>query len=100
MRGPMELDSVILADAGSERRVHGLTLTERARRVATRAGARRVLVLRDRAELAGWWRGGRVLVIRATDQLVHTPLVAALAASTAPALAVVPATPYARDLAP
>jgi hypothetical protein len=102
MRGPMELDAVILAShpAGAAR-VHGLTLVERARRVATRAGARRVLVLdEDRARLTGWWRGGRVLVIRATDQMVHTPLVAPLVAVTAPAVAVAPAGAPAADVAP
>jgi phosphatidylglycerophosphate synthase len=87
----MDMDAIILADAGSSRRVHGLTLVERARRVATRAGAKRIAVVDgDRAALSGWWRGGRVLVIRATDQLVHTPLVAPLVAAAAPAVAIAP----------
>jgi phosphatidylglycerophosphate synthase len=97
----MDLDAIILADAGSSRRVHGLTLIERARRVATRAGAKRLAVVDgDRAALAGWWRGGRVLVIRATDQLVHTPLVAPLAAASAPAVAIAPAGAPATDVEP
>jgi phosphatidylglycerophosphate synthase len=79
------IDAIVLADkAGAEARVVGLTLAERARRVAGRAGAKRVLVARDRAAIAAWWadpaRGDAVLVIRATDQLVHTPLASGLGA--------------------
>jgi len=98
----MELDAVVIAATGGPSpRVHGLDLVERARRVATRAGARRVLVVDDdRAALDGWWRGGRVLVVRASDQLVHTPLVASLVATTAPAIATVPDAATATDLAP
>lgn len=78
-------DAIVLADtAGADARVVGLTLAERARRVAGRAGASRVIVARDRAAIAAWWadptRGDAVLLIRATDQLVHTPLASGLAA--------------------
>ena len=59
-----------------------------------RAGAGAVLVAQRRAELTPWWqahRASRLLVIRATDQLVHTPLVAPLVASGhARAIAVAP----------
>lgn len=76
------LTAIVLADVpGPEVRVVGLTLAERARRVAEKAGASAVFVARDRASIAAWWRdqaSSRVLVIRATDQLVHTPLVAGL----------------------
>jgi phosphatidylglycerophosphate synthase len=102
MRGLMDLDAVVIADRASTLRVHGLTLVERARRVAVRAGAKRVLVVDvapdGRGELAGWWRGGRVVVVRAADQLVHTPLVAPLVAAPAPAIAIVPPRGFAPDL--
>lgn len=79
-------DAIVLADLpGADARVVGLTLAERARRVAGRAGAARVLVARDRAAIARWWaepaRADAVLVLRATDQLVHTPLVSGLPAA-------------------
>jgi phosphatidylglycerophosphate synthase len=91
----MQLDAVVIAGEHSSRRVHGLSLVERARRVAVRAGAQRVIVVDGHAaqrELPVWWRGGRVLVVRASDQLVHTPLVAPLVGVAAPALAVAPDT--------
>lgn len=80
------IDAIVLADApGADARVVGLTLAERARRVAGRGGATRVLVARDRAAITAWWneaaRGDALLVIRATDQLVHTPLVSGLGAA-------------------
>jgi hypothetical protein len=62
-----------------------------------------VLVARDRAAIAGWWRAAgcdRLMVIRATDQLVHTPLVAPLVASDSTrAVAVAPADAVATDVA-
>jgi hypothetical protein len=80
-------DAVVLADsphAGA--RVLGLSLAERGRRVAARAGARRVRVVDgpDRAgELAAWHAEGgapALLILRAGDQVVHPPLVEPLLA--------------------
>ena len=73
------LDAIVLAeDPLSSVRIAGLSVRERAIRVARRVGATRVLVVDDaaRSVLAGI-TSDRVLVIRA-DQLVHTPLVAPL----------------------
>ncbi|MBK9036281.1 MAG: CDP-alcohol phosphatidyltransferase family protein [Myxococcales bacterium] len=100
----MSIAALVLADApGADVRVVGLSLAERARRVATRAGAQTVLVARDRAAVADWWRAAgcdRLLVIRATDQMVHTPLVAPLIASECPrAVAVAPPDAAAADVA-
>jgi phosphatidylglycerophosphate synthase len=96
------LDALVLADGPHAReRVAGLTLRERAVRVAGRAGATRVLVVdaaADRERLAAWWDAGakqRLLVIRARDQVVHTPLVAPLCAQRADAIAVGPTQEYA-----
>lgn len=100
------IDAIVLADdVGADARVVGLSLAERARRVAGRAGATRVLVARDRASIAAWWadaaRGDALLVIRATDQLVHTPLVSGLAATAGTrAVAVAPEGAVATDVAP
>jgi len=81
----MTVAALVLADApGADAQVVGLSLAERARRVVERAGARAVLVARDRAAIAAWWRDAgcdRLLVVRATDQVIHTPLVAPLVAS-------------------
>lgn len=81
-------DAVILAvSPHAHARVLGLTLVERARRVVTRAGATRVRVVSSAADAAGLaaWRkaapGHGLLVVRAGDQLVHTPLVAPLVAA-------------------
>jgi len=83
----MELDAVVLSSSLSRIRIAGLSVEQRAVRVAQRVGATRVLVVGDaRDELTGW-RAGRscpVLVVRA-DQLVHPPLVAPLVAAAAPA---------------
>lgn len=104
---PDTLSAIVLADGPhADARVVGLGLAERARRVAGRAGAARVLVVRgptERAALPGWWLGGRLLVIDARAQLVHTPLVAGLPGALADAeraVATVPATPAAADLPP
>jgi phosphatidylglycerophosphate synthase len=101
------LDALVLADGPSaDARVAGLTLSERARRVAGRTGAARVHVVAsaaDRAALASWWQAGaraRLLVIRAGDQAVHTPLVAPLVAQRGAAIAVAPEAPAAADVAP
>jgi phosphatidylglycerophosphate synthase len=76
------LDAVVLAGgphAGA--RVLGLTLAERGRRVAARAGARRVLVVdgpEAAARLPAWYAEGdapALLILRAGDQVVHPPLV-------------------------
>jgi hypothetical protein len=96
----MELDAVVLFDALSQQRVAGLTVGERAVRVARRAGATRVLVVdRVRDQLVAW-RGARrcpLLVLRA-DQLTHPPLVTPLVAAAPPdgmAIAVGPDGAYA-----
>jgi len=80
-------DAVILADSPhAEVVILGLTLAERARRVATRAGARRVYVIGSDAHLPNLvrWDAERgdagLLVIRGGDQLVHLPLVRPLLA--------------------
>ncbi|MCB9560455.1 MAG: CDP-alcohol phosphatidyltransferase family protein [Kofleriaceae bacterium] len=82
------LSAIVLADGPhAGLRVAGLSLGERGRRVAGRAGAERVLVVTtaaDRAAIPAWHQaGGRLLVIRAADQLTHTPLVADLVAAIA-----------------
>lgn len=82
-------DAIVLADAPTANdRLLGLTLVERGRRVVTRAGARRVLVV-DGAEAAAdvpAWDAARgdaaLVIVRAGDQVVHTPLVTPLVAAT------------------
>jgi phosphatidylglycerophosphate synthase len=80
------LDAIVLAEAEvSAVRIAGITARDRAARIASRVGAKRVLVIdRDhtRAEIAAWREGHDcpILVIR-VDQLVHTPLVAPLVAA-------------------
>ena len=69
------VDAMILAPANDElrtARVCGLTLGERARRVAKKAGA----IVRDAAVVPDGDRG--LLVIDASEHVVHTPLVTAL----------------------
>src|SRR5512147_1827564 len=80
-------DAVVLATAPSATdKLLGITLAERGRRVAMKAGARRVYMI-DSAEalagLAAWDRergDAALLVLRAGDQLVHLPLVRPLLA--------------------
>src|SRR5688500_4862377 len=74
-------DAIVLADSPHAHEVLlGLTLVERARRVAGRVGARRIFVVDGPAnigELAAWdaERGdAALLVVRGGDQLVHMPL--------------------------
>ncbi len=74
-------DAIVLADSPHANEVLlGLTLVERARRVAGRVGARRIFVVDGPAkagELAAWdaERGeAALLVVRGGDQLVHMPL--------------------------
>ena len=83
MAHAQELDAIIVADdPKASVRIAGLSVRERALRVARRVGATHIEVIdsaAQRAELSAW-RAGRttpLLVIRA-DQLVHTPLVAPL----------------------
>lgn len=72
-----KLDAIVLADdAFSRVKIAGVTVRERAERVAMKLGAERVFVVDgDRAALAQWRAStsGPVLVLRA-DQLVHTGL--------------------------
>jgi hypothetical protein len=82
-------DAVILATSPhATTKLLGLSLVERGRRVAVKAGARRVHVVDGDgalARLAAWdaERGtAALLVIGAGDQLVHTPLVKPLIAAT------------------
>jgi phosphatidylglycerophosphate synthase len=84
-------DAVVLADSPHAGvRVLGLTLAERGRRVAGRAGARRVLVVDGAGaagELAAWHTEGgapALLILRAGDQVVHPPLVDPLLAGGQP----------------
>jgi len=86
----MMFDAVVLADSPHAGvRILGLTLAERGRRVAARAGARRVCVVEDAGAaraLAAWHAEGgapALLIVRAGDQLVHTPLVEPLLAGAA-----------------
>jgi phosphatidylglycerophosphate synthase len=80
-------DAVVLADSPhAASRVLGLSLAERGRRVAARAGARRVRVI-DGPDAAGalpaWHAEGgapALLILSAGDQVVHPPLVEPLRA--------------------
>jgi phosphatidylglycerophosphate synthase len=101
------LHAVVIAEGPhATGKVAGLTLRERAFRVATRAGATRILVIDGaaaRQRLTGWVADGRpdaLLVVRASNQVVHTPLVSGLVAVDGSALAVAPPDPVAADLAP
>ncbi len=82
-------DAVILADSPhASVKLLGLTLVERGRRVALKAGARRVHVIDGAASAAALtaWDAERgdaaLLVVRAGDQLVHRPLVEPLVKGT------------------
>jgi len=84
-----EFDAIILADSPHAHRVIlGLSLVERARRIATRAGAKRVFVLDGSSTALPAWdaeRGARaLLVLRGGDQLVHAPLVKPVVEGSAP----------------
>jgi CDP-alcohol phosphatidyltransferase len=105
------LAAIVLADgaaaASLQLRIAGLTLAERAERVARSVGATEVFVVRDagdRDRLRAWRPGAEhVLVLRAADQLVHLPLVRPLLSEAAgelrgDAVAVVPAGAAAPDL--
>jgi phosphatidylglycerophosphate synthase len=74
-----DLDAVILGPSTLElrrARVCGLTLAERARRVAVKGGATRVVV--DHAVPDG---DGALVVVDASDHVVHSPLLVALGLS-------------------
>ena len=107
MAAVADIDAVVLAEHPHARvRIAGLTVCERARRIAVRAGATRVLVVDSRAvrEKLAAFRGMRtcpLLVIRA-DQLVHTslvqPLIEAARRDSGLTVAVVPEKPPVEDL--
>jgi phosphatidylglycerophosphate synthase len=83
-------------------RVAGLSLAERACRVARRVGASEVFLVeteQDLQRLQGWRpRADRLLVLRAQDQLVHPPLVTPLVEQAGTVVAVAPRTADAADL--
>ena len=99
-------DAVVLATAPTATTVLlGITLAERGRRVAEKAGARRVVVVDSEAALAAlpaWDRergDAALLLIRAGDQLVHLPLVKPLLAGLSDRrIAVTPSGDYAGAL--
>lgn len=102
--GRAALAAIVLADSPlAATRIAGLSLAERAERVARAAGATAVLVVRnpdDRDALRSFCPAAeRLLVIRAGEQLVHTPLVRPLVELGADAVATVPAGAAATDLA-
>lgn len=70
-------DAIVLAADSSRVKVCGLTLVERARRVAVKGGARRVLIVEAGTPAPTDWAAPdhALLVIDATDHVVHTPLV-------------------------
>ena len=75
-----DFDVIVIAAATSDVRVCGLRLDERARRVAVKAGARRVLVADGMtADALAAWAAEQpdrdLVVIDATDHVVHVPLV-------------------------
>ncbi|MEJ7600582.1 MAG: CDP-alcohol phosphatidyltransferase family protein, partial [Kofleriaceae bacterium] len=79
----MSFDVIVLAvgPAARSHKVCGLTLAERGRRLANKAGATRVHLVDsiERAQqLPGWVADRDVLVLRASDQVVHFPLVDAV----------------------
>jgi phosphatidylglycerophosphate synthase len=99
-------DAVVLATSEhAQDKILGLTLAERGRRVAVKAGARRVYVIDSEVALTGlaaWDRergNAALLFIRGGDQLVHLPLVTPLLEGLAPRrIAVGPAGDYAGAL--
>ncbi|HEX5060619.1 MAG TPA: CDP-alcohol phosphatidyltransferase family protein [Kofleriaceae bacterium] len=99
-------DAVVLATAPTANdKLLGITLAERGRRVADKAGARRVYMIDSEAALAGlaaWDRDrgdAALLFVRAGDQLVHLPLVRPLIAGLDPRrIAVGPTGEYAGAL--
>ena len=82
MTAPVRTALVLAPPADDRRWVTGLTLGERGRRVARRAGFTdpRIVVVRSSAEVAAAADRltGPLLVLRATDQVVAAPLLDAL----------------------
>ncbi|MCW5806648.1 MAG: hypothetical protein KIT31_30065 [Deltaproteobacteria bacterium] len=73
----MTVDAIVLVDETADERVAGLSLRERALRVAKKAGAARIVVVElggDRSRLEDL-EGTRALLVLRADQLVHPPLV-------------------------
>ncbi len=72
-------DAIVIADDPLARiKIAGLAARERARRVASRVGARRVFLVEnaeDRARVVAWRRDDHALLVIRANQLVHTPLV-------------------------
>ncbi len=103
--GRAALAAIVLADAplADTTRIAGLSLAERAERVARAVGATAVFVVRnpdDRGALRSFCPAAeRLLVIRAGEQLVHPPLVRPLVELGGDAVATVPASAAAADLA-
>ena len=100
---PPVFDVLVLATR-ARAKVAGLTLAERARRVAVRAGAERVFVAveGDAAGVTAWAAerpGSPLVVVDATDHAVHVPLLRALeSADGAARLAVDPTDAFAGAL--
>ena len=90
-----EFDAIILADSPhANEELLGLTLVERAKRIATRAGAKRVFVVDgDDTGLAAWDQerpADRALgIVRGGDQRVHAPLLKPLVEGSGPRRVVV-----------
>ncbi|MCX5747466.1 MAG: CDP-alcohol phosphatidyltransferase family protein [Proteobacteria bacterium] len=77
---PVPFDAIVIAPASDDVKVCGLTLAERARRVALKAGAVRVHVTRaDTPDQLAAWAAAQpdheLVVLDATDHVVHVPLV-------------------------
>lgn len=78
---PRAFDAIVLAigEAAHRGKVCGLTLAERARRVAVKVGAKRVVVVDSSTALPNEPdRSHDLLILRASDQAVHFPLVDAV----------------------
>ncbi len=97
-----EFDALVLAigDAASTGKVCGLTLKERGRRLAVKVGAARVEVAETPEQAAAFTpaAGRDLLILRASDQIVHYAVVEAVrdaegeAGTNRPRIAVVPDT--------
>ena len=94
-----EFDAIVLAigDAAWRGKVCGLTLAERGRRLAVKAGAASVTVVRSLDAWTARVHDGRdLLILRASDQVVHFPLIDAIrGTSQVPRVAVTPDGDYA-----
>lgn len=79
-RGPDGFQAIILAvDPVTDRKICGLTLAERGRRMALKAGAEQVSVVHSAAEAASLPQLARddldLLIVQVRDQIVHFPLI-------------------------